>query len=128
MPVIRNGVETLLHVNNLHVGDIVVLKVGLVIPVDGLIVQSEQLTINEAAMTGESDPCSKVTLETCLERKAELEGEEGGKGGKEHGAHALPSPVILSGTEVVGGKGKMVVVMVGDSSALGMIMSKLRSK
>jgi Ca2+ transporting ATPase len=32
----------------------------------------------------------------------------------------------MSGTEVVGGTGRMVVVMVGESSALGMIMAKLK--
>lgn len=129
MPTIRGGVETLLHVNHLHVGDIVVLKVGLVIPVDGLVITSEQLSNNEAAMTGESDPCKKETLDFCLERRTELQAEEQDKGGlKKPDAHALPSPLILSGTEVVGGKGKMIVVMVGDSSALGMIMAKLKSK
>jgi len=129
VPTIRGGVETLLHVNHIHVGDIVVLKVGLVIPVDGLVISSEQLSNNEAAMTGESDPCKKETLDFCLERRTELQAEEQDKGGlKKPDAHALPSPVILSGTEVVGGKGKMIVVMVGDSSALGMIMAKLKSK
>jgi magnesium-transporting ATPase (P-type) len=33
---------------------------------------------------------------------------------------------MLSGTEVVGGTGQMLVLMVGDNSALGQIMAKLR--
>lgn len=55
----------MIHVNYLHVGDIMTLKVGIVIPVDGIIIKSEQLSTNEAAMTGEADPCKKESLEYC---------------------------------------------------------------
>ena len=112
--------------NKLHVGDIVQLKYGVVVPVDGVLIESQQLSTNEAAMTGESDAMRKDILDSCLERKRELEEDEGGKPGKRD-SHSLPSPLIMSGTEVVGGTGQMIVVMVGDNSALGMIMSKLKS-
>jgi len=40
-------------------------------------------------------------------------------------AHAIPSCLILSGTNIASGEGKMIAIMVGDNSALGEIMKKL---
>jgi hypothetical protein len=77
LPVIREGKEIMVHVNYLHVGDVIVLKVGQVIPVDGIVISSEQLSTNEAAMTGESDPCKKESTEDCLQRRVEYEAELG---------------------------------------------------
>ena len=123
-----NGVvdQEKIHINYLHVGDIVNLKYGDVVPVDGFLISGSQLTTNEAAMTGESDERKKDTLEACLQRKAEhaAEGFDRKKLGA-HDSHYLPSPLILSGTNVASGEGKMIVLMVGDSSALGEIMKKL---
>ena len=113
-----------LHVNYLHVGDVVQLRYGMVIPVDGLVISCNQLTTNEAAMTGESDERRKETIDTCLERRAE-KGDIDYKKIDKTESHALPSPLLLSGTSVAGGEGKMLVVMVGEFSALGEIMKKL---
>ena len=80
-------------------------------------------------MTGESDERRKETFETCLARKEEKtrEGFDKSKVDKSE-AHGLPSPLILSGTSVASGEGKMVVIMVGDFSALGEIMKKLETR
>lgn len=102
-------------------GDIVHLQGGLVVPVDGLVLTANELMISEAAMTGESDALRKDKLEACLERKAELAGEK-------HDIHSLPSPIILSGTSIESGEGKMIVLMVGEFSALGEIMKKLETR
>jgi len=64
------GYESI-HVNYLHVGDIVHLAYGDVVPVDGLLISGSQLTTNESAMTGESDERLKEPLDICLERMAE---------------------------------------------------------
>ena len=113
------------HINCLHVGDIIHLNYGLVIPVDGIVVQCNQLQTNEAAMTGESDERRKELLETCLERREERAQEIDPKKVDKTESHALPSPILLSGTDVAAGTGKMMAVMVGESSALGEILSKL---
>lgn len=39
--------------------------------------------------------------------------------------HELPSPLILSGTNIAGGEGKMLCIMVGESSCLGEIIKTL---
>lgn len=113
-----------IHINYLHVGDVMHLKYGQVIPVDGLVITCNQLTTNEAAMTGESDERRKETIDTCLARRNEL-GEVDYKKVDKADSHQLPSPLLLSGTSIAGGEGKMLVIMVGEFSALGEIMKKL---
>ena len=118
--------DTNIHINYLHVGDIMHLKYGMEIPVDGIVVQCNQLTTNEAAMTGESDERRKETFETCKARQQEKYAEGFDKTNVDKAeAHGLPSPLILSGTAVASGEGKMIVVMVGDFSAYGEILKKL---
>lgn len=102
------------------------LEYGIVIPVDGIVLSCNQLTTNEAAMTGESDERRKEPMEICVESRARKAQEDNKKTG--HESHSIPSPVLLSGTSVAGGDGKMLVVMVGESSALGEIMAKLEQR
>ena len=103
------------------------LKYGAMIPVDGLVIACNQLTTNEAAMTGESDERRKDLIENCIARRNEEEVVDKKKVSATD-SHLIPSPIMLSGTSVAGGDGKMLVVMVGDNSALGEIMSKLEKR
>ena len=61
--VIREGKLTVLHSDEVVPGDIVVLEAGDAVPADGRIIESASLKIEEAALTGESVPVTKV-LET----------------------------------------------------------------
>lgn len=108
----------------MHVGDVMHLRYGMMIPVDGLVISENQLTTDEAAMTGESDERRKETIESCLKARAE-KGDIDYKKVEKTDSHDLPSPLLLSGTSVASGDGKMLVIMVGDFSALGEIMRKL---
>jgi P-type E1-E2 ATPase len=65
---IRNGVEETIHHNNIQVGDILKIKAGMNIPVDGIILRSSGVQCNEAAMTGESDELKKENMENCEAR------------------------------------------------------------
>ncbi|HYC80024.1 MAG TPA: heavy metal translocating P-type ATPase [Candidatus Binatia bacterium] len=56
--VIRNGVETDVPVDQVKVGDVVVVKPGEKIPVDGTITEGET-AIDEKVVTGESMPVNK---------------------------------------------------------------------
>jgi len=69
VPLLRDGEIKKVHVNHLHVGDVIDLKYGVIIPVDGILIESHQLSCNEAAMTGESDAMRKETLEICKSRQ-----------------------------------------------------------
>jgi len=124
------GIPALVKLNPdaLQVGDVVHLKTGDVVPVDGLCVKSNQINTNEAAMTGESDERRKEPLEVCKELHEKFLAENGGKKIDPNEAHTLPSPIILSGTSVENGSGIMLVTVVGESSALGEIMKKLEDR
>jgi Cu+-exporting ATPase len=56
--VIRNGVEEEVPVEDVEVGDIVVVRPGEKIPVDGTVVEGHS-TVDEAMLTGESIPVEK---------------------------------------------------------------------
>ncbi|CAJ0579540.1 unnamed protein product, partial [Mesorhabditis spiculigera] len=96
--VIRGGDSIQIVVNELVVGDIAQIKYGDLLPADGLLIQANDLKIDESSLTGESDQIKKTV---------------------EH------DPVLLSGTHVMEGSGKMLVTAVGVSSQTGIIMSLL---
>lgn len=69
--VLRNGGMETIHHNFLHVGDIINVEYGMAVPVDGLVVQATQLSVDEAAMTGESDEMKKEIQAVCKTRLAD---------------------------------------------------------
>jgi Ca2+ transporting ATPase len=93
--VIRNGAPTEVSKWNLLVGDIVRVDLGDIIPADGIVFDEKELKMDESAMTGESDLLTKNR----------------------------EKPFLLSGTKVMEGLGKMLVVCVGKSSQAGIIKS-----
>jgi Cu2+-exporting ATPase/Cu+-exporting ATPase len=56
--IIQNGKETEVSVNNVKHGDLIIIKPGAKIPVDGVIVEGESF-INESMVTGEPMPTQK---------------------------------------------------------------------
>jgi len=44
------------------------MEYGMAIPVDGIVISATQLSVDEAAMTGESDEMKKEILKVCLNR------------------------------------------------------------
>lgn len=122
--IIRDGAEDdTKKLSEVLVGDIVRLKEGMEIPADGIVLEGFSLTIDEASMTGETKPMRKDILEKCLAKKRELE-----KKGIEHiSHHAIPSIVIMAGTKVLTGRGKMLVINVGKNSSIGKIQEIMTS-
>lgn len=123
----RNGKIEVIHNNFLHVGDIIYVEYGMAIPVDGICLQAVQLMADEAAMTGESDEVKKEPLAKCLSYQREKEMDTNKTTTvKITRAHDLPSPIMMSGSSISGGEGKMVSIMVGDDSSIGQIMKITR--
>lgn len=79
-------------------GDILKIRAGMNIPVDGIIIRSSGVTSNEAAMTGESDELKKDSLENCKKAKEEKDAEYAYLKQTQKNPHDIPSPVLLSGT------------------------------
>lgn len=61
--VTRHGNSIQLDRSEICVGDVVHIKMGDQICADGVVVESNQIEVDEAAMTGEIDMMHKVTLE-----------------------------------------------------------------
>ena len=61
--IIRDGVETIINIDEVKIDDIFVVKPGESIPVDGVIVSGDS-SINESALTGESVPVDKSVNDT----------------------------------------------------------------
>lgn len=99
-------------------GDIVLLKEGMEVPGDGIMIGGFNLHIDESSMTGETKPMHKDLLEKCVEKKQMLIKE---KGIEKIQHHDVPTPVILAGTKVVNGGGTMLVVNIGKNSSIGKI-------
>jgi magnesium-transporting ATPase (P-type) len=83
------------------------------------------INTNESAMTGESIELKKESLEMCLMRLEERLEEEKFQKNVDRTNHDLPSPILLSGTEIQTGEGFFLIIMVGKNSCIGKIQSKL---
>uniref|UniRef100_A0A4W6FG28 Calcium-transporting ATPase n=1 Tax=Lates calcarifer TaxID=8187 RepID=A0A4W6FG28_LATCA len=96
--VVRGGQVIQINVSEIVVGDIAQVKYGDLLPADGVLIQSNDLKIDESSLTGESDHVKKSVQE---------------------------DPMMLSGTHVMEGSGKMVVTAVGVNSQTGIIFTLL---
>lgn len=107
--VIRNGQEEVIDAIELVPGDILLLEAGDQIPADARIVSSNDLQVEESALTGESLPVDK-------DEHAEIEED---------------SPVgdvfntVFSGTLVTNGRAKTMVVTTGMDTEMGAVASLL---
>src|SRR3989338_7222014 len=58
--VLRNGTEEIIPARELVPGDIIILEAGDIVPADSRLIEISNLSIDEAALTGESVPSEKV--------------------------------------------------------------------
>ena len=114
--VIRDAMVKEIHSDQLVPGDILFIESGSNIPVDGLLIQGDEIKSDESNLTGETDQMPKSTLECSIRVREELVRENSNVSFTK-----IPSPVILSGSSILQGEGMMVVLLVGDDSCLGRI-------
>jgi Ca2+-transporting ATPase len=106
--VTRNGGFTTIPLEQVVVGDLVILEMGDEIPADGRVIKATDLMVNQSLMTGESAPVRK--------RPSTPEDQADGP----------DQPACLfRGTQVVDGVGLMIVTEVGDETVLGQIARRL---
>ncbi|XP_073447824.1 plasma membrane calcium-transporting ATPase 2 isoform X7 [Aquarana catesbeiana] len=96
--VVRGSQVIQIPVAELVVGDIAQVKYGDLLPADGLFIQGNDLKIDESSLTGESDQVRKAVDK---------------------------DPMLLSGTHVMEGSGRMLVTAVGVNSQTGIIFTLL---
>ncbi len=111
--VIRSGVTSVLPAAELVPGDLVRLDAGDVVTADMRLVEARSLRINEAALTGESEPASKITAELPDVTPAVLADQRN---------------MAFSGTAVTYGRGLGIVVATGMKTALGRVAELLEER
>lgn len=100
--VVRDGREKELPASEIVPGDIILLSEGDKIPADSRLVKSPGIKVNNAPLTGESDPASR--------RPEPFDGE------------LIESPNILfAGTTVISGSGRAVVFATGMRTEFGRV-------
>lgn len=110
-PVLRNGKYEEIPSAELVIGDIVYLRSGKRIPADLRLLESIGLKIDESSLTGESVPVEK-NANLVLQPETAL--------GERHN-------LAFSGTLVVSGKGKGIVVSTGSNTELGKFVGLVKT-
>ncbi|KAI8329126.1 hypothetical protein BC941DRAFT_443499 [Chlamydoabsidia padenii] len=109
--VLRNGREREISVYDIQVGDVMMLEPGDILAVDGLFLQGHNVACDESSATGESDTMKKKPFPTSSE-------ENGGD----------VDCFLLSGSKVLEGVGRCVVIAVGEHSFFGKTMMSMRGQ
>lgn len=106
--IIRGGTPVDLPVEQVVPGDVVMLNAGDIIPADGLVMESKDLFIDEAAFTGETFPVEKIPGKAAVDAPL-----------------AKRANSVFMGSHVISGKGKILVIKTGHDTEFGKISTRL---
>ncbi|MCX6013607.1 MAG: HAD-IC family P-type ATPase [Chloroflexi bacterium] len=109
--VIRNGNDIRIPSKDIVPGDIVVLNTGDRVPADIRLIEAYNLKADEAALTGESTAAAKHIQP--------IPGDEVAVGDRKN--------IVYSGTPIVYGRGRGIVIATGMQTEFGKIASLLQS-
>jgi P-type Mg2+ transporter len=104
--VLRDGNEVSIPLAEVVPGDVVLLSAGAIIPGDGRLLETRELFVNEAALTGETFPAEKEAQPV--------------------DSTAAPKNEVFLGTNVVSGSGKAEIISTGRKTRFGKIAESLR--
>ena len=109
--VIRNNKVKEIDTRLIVPGDVIILEAGGFVSADCYLIESYELKTDESLLTGESTPVDKLV--------ASISGE------KEVGSRGN---MVFSGTTIVDGKGKAVVVSTGMNTEMGNIAKMIQEE
>jgi P-type Ca2+ transporter type 2C len=113
--VLRDGKVVTLKSEDITVGDIVVFEAGDAVPADCRILESHSMKVEEAALTGESVPVTKMIDVLML------------KDNSKDVALGDRKNMLYSGSTIVYGRGKAVVTAIGMDTEMGKIADALNA-
>lgn len=108
--VIRDGLQSSVDVEEIVPGDIVKLSSGDMIPGDVIFLEAKDLFIDQASLTGESNPVEKFSV--CKDKEVSL---------------TDISNIGFTGTNIVSGSAMAVVVATGTNTYFGSMAKSLYS-
>ncbi len=108
--VIRDGVALKIKTKDLVLGDIASLKAGSIVPADLRLVKTSDVKINEASLTGESEPVEKIS-DVTYNKKLQL---------------ADRKNMAYSGSIVENGHALGIVIALGKETEIGKIAESLK--
>lgn len=106
----RDGADVEIPATDLVPGDVVIVEAGNRVPADGRVVWASHLEVEEAALTGESQPTSKTP--------EPVPGDQVSIGDR--------SSMLFMNTTVTRGRGEVVVTATGMNTEIGRIAGLLR--
>ena len=105
--VLRDNIETAVPAEELAPGDVILLHRDDAIPGDARLIAADRLTVNEAALTGESLPVAKAA-NVLAAAQAPL---------------AERRNMLFRGSVVTGGSGRAVIVATGDRTEIARVQA-----
>ncbi len=106
---LRGGEPQLIAQRDIVVGDILLVETGDKLVADGRLIESNDLSVDESSLTGESLPVRKDAQEVCPASAPVAE----------------RSNMLYAGCFVAGGTGRVVVTAVGNQTEFGQIAREL---
>ncbi len=107
--VLREDKEIIIPDTEIALGDILILQEGEKIPADARVILSHNLKVDEAALTGESEPKHKIS-----EPQIAIS----------HKINQYKN-IVYKGTNIVAGNGRAIVVATGSKTVVGSIAGKV---
>ncbi len=107
--VMRDGKEIIIKGTEVVPGDVMILQEGEKVPADGRIIFENTLKIDEASLTGESEPVAKIHEPITASNIPIVDQKN----------------MVFKGTNVLSGNGSAVVVATGVSTEIGKIAKEI---
>ena len=114
--VVRNGSLAVIEVDDLVVGDIVVLQSGDKILADGILVDG-LLSVDNSVLNGEAEECKKTAADQAWEMPEEITGET-----------FVDKHSLFRGATVLDGEGYMEIKRVGEKTMMGQMAKDMEEK
>lgn len=110
---------------DLVVGDLIVLSTGDRVPADVRLIDGVEVSVDESSLTGENSPVNKTGMAMSVVTTGATQQQYGGQ-------HHHPIPlteqtnIVFMGTLVVSGRGRGLVVAVGERTEFGKVAKELK--